>query len=370
MKKHSVPGIGLKYGLNVPEKKKTAPKGNISHLFGNDSAERSNGSQEKKLLGNTSTTISKSIFSKLDYDEQDANIYAYDEVYDTMKSKSIVLNEEKDEEEKKPKYIASLMKSAETRKLDLERSKQKLILREREAENGKFGDKEKFVTQAYKDQLETFKRMEEMDRKKESEELSNPHAMASFYSNVLEESEKAKMAAINVKLSTKSTKNNSREQESEDNDIDSKELISAARARGEDVILNIDSQVVDKRQLLVSGLNIPTKKQHYNATSKKSSSSSSRYDQKKQHRYNDENYKNEGRKTDRYKNQSEKHRYENPTSKYNLEKNEIKDTKNLVESDEVKLIEQKLKRKNNEDSISAAKQRYLERKKKQLDGNV
>ena len=42
---------------------------------------------------------------------------------------------------------------------------------EREREGDEFADKEAFVTQAYKDQMEEVRRAEEEERKREGEEL-------------------------------------------------------------------------------------------------------------------------------------------------------------------------------------------------------
>jgi coiled-coil domain-containing protein 55 len=59
------------------------------------------------------------------------------------------------------------LNSAVTRKLDYVRAEEKLIQREREAEGDEFADKEKFVTQAYKDQMAEVRRAEEEEKKRE-----------------------------------------------------------------------------------------------------------------------------------------------------------------------------------------------------------
>ena len=56
------------------------------------------------------------------------------------------------------------------------RAEEKMIQREREAEGDEFKDKEQFVTQAYKDQMEEVRRAEEEEKKREGEcELLIPH---------------------------------------------------------------------------------------------------------------------------------------------------------------------------------------------------
>jgi coiled-coil domain-containing protein 55 len=62
-----------------------------------------------------------------------------------------------------------LLTSAATRKLDHLRAEEKMMQREREAEGDMFKDKESFVTQAYKDQMEEVRKAEEEEKKREGE---------------------------------------------------------------------------------------------------------------------------------------------------------------------------------------------------------
>lgn len=87
---------------------------------------------------------------------EDATVYQYDEVYDLMEEKKKENEQHKSSGgnnnasgEKKSKYINKLMKSAEMRKLENERRKERKVLKERENEGGEFDDKEEFVTSAY-----------------------------------------------------------------------------------------------------------------------------------------------------------------------------------------------------------------------------
>lgn len=75
-----------------------------------------------------------------------------------------------------PKYMKNLLASAATRKLDHLRAEDKMIQREREAEGNEFADKEKFVTQAYKDQMAEVRRAEEEEKRREGK-----YSVASFY---------------------------------------------------------------------------------------------------------------------------------------------------------------------------------------------
>lgn len=50
--------------------------------------------------------------------------------------------------------------------MDHLRAEEKMMQREREMEGDEFADKEKFVTQAYKDQMEEVRRAEEEEKKR------------------------------------------------------------------------------------------------------------------------------------------------------------------------------------------------------------
>jgi coiled-coil domain-containing protein 55 len=56
--------------------------------------------------------------------------------------------------------MKNLLDTAATRRLDHLRAEEKMMQREREAEGDEFADKEKFVTQAYKDQMAEVRRAE------------------------------------------------------------------------------------------------------------------------------------------------------------------------------------------------------------------
>jgi len=101
--------------------------------------------------------------------EVDSSIYDYDGVWEDMKAvdrrKKKV--EELDAIERKPKYMESLLASAEVRKRDQLRAKEKMLQKEREEEGEEFKDKEMFVTEAYKKQQEELKKLEEEERIRE-----------------------------------------------------------------------------------------------------------------------------------------------------------------------------------------------------------
>ena len=74
--------------------------------------------------------------------EEDATVFEYDAVYDDMKNtKEEITQSKKDRDAKKPKYMASLLVTAEKRNQLNERRMERKVQKERDAENGEFDDK-------------------------------------------------------------------------------------------------------------------------------------------------------------------------------------------------------------------------------------
>lgn len=94
--------------------------------------------------------------------EEDPSVFAYDEVYDNMKSEATGGGQGK--EERKPKYMANLMKSADLRKREKERREEKMVQKEREQEGDEFRDKEAFVTTAYKEKMKELRETEAREK--------------------------------------------------------------------------------------------------------------------------------------------------------------------------------------------------------------
>ncbi|KAG5981598.1 hypothetical protein E4U55_002775 [Claviceps digitariae] len=202
--------------------------------------------------------------------ELDSSVYEYDSVYDSLKPKK---NEAaKEDVERKPKYMKSLLQAAEVRKRDALIAEEKKIAREREAEGDEFADKEKFVTEAYRKQQEENKRLEEEEKRREEEEARKNEGtgMSAFYKKLLDRDE-ARHTEI-VKAAAEKVKQGSRTENGQhgdgDDDGDDKtdpekseaDLARELNERGASVAVNEDGQVVDKRQLLKGGLNVSAKK--------------------------------------------------------------------------------------------------------------
>ena len=74
----------------------------------------------------------------------------------------------------KPKYIHTLLKTAEQRKKEYEKHIERQVQKEREAEKGQFEDKETFVTSAYRKKMQEM--AEEEEREKRQAELEGKYS--------------------------------------------------------------------------------------------------------------------------------------------------------------------------------------------------
>lgn len=160
--------------------------------------------QEKPLYPARSSGHVQSVLNKAL--EEDPNVFAYDEVYDDIKGKKEV----KDTKKSVPKYMNSLMKSAELRKREQERREERKIQKEREEEGDQFADKEAFITPAYKEKLEELKRTEEREKKEEAFEaaldVTKQRDLSGFYRHLLNQSvgeEKVSLHSISDRFEEK-----------------------------------------------------------------------------------------------------------------------------------------------------------------------
>ncbi len=191
----------------------------------------------------------------------DLTMYDYDAVYDSFQASK--KNPSQDSKAGVPKYMTNLLKSADVRKRDQLRAKERLLQKEREAEGDEFSDKEKFVTGAYKAQQEEIRRLEEEEATREAAEEKKRRrggGMTGFYKDLLKKDEER---SIEISKAAKEAAANPRaEDEIEETAAETTEAKSAAQvaaelnARGAKVAINDEGEVVDKRQLLSAGLNV------------------------------------------------------------------------------------------------------------------
>ncbi|GAV58945.1 DUF2040 domain-containing protein [Cephalotus follicularis] len=119
--------------------------------------------------------------------EEDPSVFDYDGVFDEMKQK-IVKPRVVDRQEKKPKYIQTLIKKAEERQREHEIVYEKKLAKERSKEDHLYADKDKYVTSAYKKKLaEQAKWMEEerlRQLREDKDDVTKKSDLSDFYFNL------------------------------------------------------------------------------------------------------------------------------------------------------------------------------------------
>ena len=189
----------------------------------------------------------------------DSTMYDYDAVYDSFHASK---KQSEDSKTSVPRYMTNLLKSAEVRKRDQLRAKERLLQKEREAEGDEFADKEKFVTGAYKAQQEEIRRLEEEEAAREAAEEEKRRkggGMTGFYKDLLRKDEQrsVEISRAAEEAATRPKVENEIEVEAEERST--AQVAAELNARGANVAINDEGEVVDKRQLLSAGLNVVAK---------------------------------------------------------------------------------------------------------------
>ena len=124
----------------------------------------------------------------------DPSIYDYDGVYDRMKEderkKISARSGLSNTNHAKPgaRYIGSLKQAAKVREREFDRVYERQLLKEQEQDKDTYGDTERFVTAAYKKQLQESRKWDAEDRRMDEVEertSAQTSGMAGFYSNLL-----------------------------------------------------------------------------------------------------------------------------------------------------------------------------------------
>ena len=106
--------------------------------------------------------------------KEDPNIFAYDDALtDIEKGREATLREEHGEKiERKSRYIAQLKEAADFRKREQDITYERRLMKEREKEDELYGEKEKFITSAYRKKLEEDEKWkkEELERERREKE--------------------------------------------------------------------------------------------------------------------------------------------------------------------------------------------------------
>ena len=283
----------------------------------------------------------------------DASIYDYDNAYDTFSTTSKAKNTSSaNAASSGPKYMTTLLSSAEVRKRDQLRAKERLLQKEREAEGDEFADHEKFVTGAYKQQQEELRRMEEEEAKPEAEEEERRKkggGMRGFYEGILKREEQ-RQTEIEKAVEEKATRGPTEKTEDEDSKEKSDAQIAAElNKRGAHIAINDEGAVVDKRDLLSAGLNVAKKPKPTDASKEGKRISIA----EKPGDWFRSNAANSARENQR----------ERQTRMMAAQLEEMQQKQAQEEETERQEAEKKVASKVTEDKVMGAKERYLARKK-------
>lgn len=282
----------------------------------------------------------------------DTSVYDYDGVYETFTADK----EKKDASSNGstvPKYMTNLLASAEVRKRDQLRAKEKALQKEREAEGDEFADKEKFVTGAYKKQQEEIRRMEEEEKQREEleeERRRKGAGMTAFHKDLLRKDDE-RQRAVEEATKAAQAQNAGAGGHIASKFDDEEEVSEVKRAEelnkhGANVVVNDDGEIVDKRQLLVAGLNVAPRKQSPNTTAGTVPSA-------KPQEWHRSTKQQDARMAQR----------ERQSRMMEQQLEQIAADQREAELAEQKKLEEKNKSKLTEDAKLSAKERYLQRKK-------
>ncbi|KAK5451799.1 hypothetical protein LTS15_008059 [Exophiala xenobiotica] len=281
----------------------------------------------------------------------DASVYDYDAAYDTFHT----VKEKKsstDGQEAGPKYMGSLLQSAEVRKRDQLRAREKLLQREREAEGDEFADKEKFVTGAYKKQQEETRRLEEEEKKREEAEEERRRkggGMTAFHKQMLQKDEERMRIikeAEDEAASKRATTGVQADAEVEEEKSEAK-IAEELNRQGARIVVNDEGEIVDKRQLLSAGLNVAPKKPGKEADAPKKQDTTRAQEHWKSSKTQDARQGQRERQSRMVERQIE----------------EMTAKQKEAESEEGNSLQEKIKSKVTEADKMGAKERYLQRKK-------
>ncbi|KAG0168950.1 hypothetical protein DFQ28_011385 [Apophysomyces sp. BC1034] len=369
----------MKFGLNVPAKKKAQPTFNRHNAFTrqghqDDEVEEEEQVQEQSKAKSKShrTAINQQLSSlktaskKVSEEhtkalEEDPNIFDYDAVYDDLKNAERKQKEAmKTADTKNARYIQGLLEMAEIRKRDRLLAEEKKVAREREAEGDAFADKEAFTTDAYKKQKEELERIEAEERQRE-EQAAKKKTMTSFYRQVLDRKEASHLAfmkALEDKSSSPAVEEKQKQQEA-DEDL---KLAEQARREGKSVRLNASNEIVDKRELLGAGLNTKPKYGTFGSLALTDARIRDRqqeyeeYKRKKVEEYESKKYTGRHDERERLSREVERQMIEN-------RQKEREEQEQKQQEFEKKVAEKRT----TDESAMSARERYLARKKQKLE---
>ncbi|KAF5380956.1 hypothetical protein D9615_003978 [Tricholomella constricta] len=252
---------------------------------------------------------------------------------------------------------------------------------EREAEGDEFKDKEIFVTQAYKDQMEQVRKAEEEEKKREGKptvdfstsqgscifpELRKRQGaksvgMTHFYRKMLEESEQNHEATVAATQSSRiigpqgPMPNLTIVKPPDHMPLSDLELAKIAREEGKEVELNDDNQIVDKRDLLTAGLNLAAPNTRRLGMRPSNTQASNTGTETQAHR---------AVGTAASRKEINERRAREIRQQMDAEEDRLAREKQLAEEEAVRRT---VAKRNNETDVQSARERYLQRKRQRLE---
>ncbi|KAJ3194503.1 hypothetical protein HK101_002566 [Irineochytrium annulatum] len=302
--------------------------------------------------------------------EEDPNVFDYDASYDAMKLEEEARRRKREVGEdgedkrtsKKPKYVEGIFKAVVARKVYLEQAEEKKVQREREKEGDEFGDKEAFVTEAYKEKMRELRRLEEEERIREEKERASSADMSGFYRRMLEERERtSEMSLSKEEIEALAEEKRIREMEEKRE----KEGILREALESGQVKLNASDEIVDKRGLLRGGLNVSGAKKRDLEREREEEERAKREFERK--RREEEEKERERRREEQERRKAKEAAARRLVAEAVRQDEEERERKKMEEEERLKELAKLMQKKASEETVSDAKRRYLERKKKEAE---
>ena len=355
----------LKFGLNVTKKQGSkisfslGRKKTSTLLSSQDDDEEPIDDKDHIQVANSQIKAIQSVQDKVTEElqkkalEECPTVFDYDAVYDGLKRKEWEKKKERDGEDgvrKKARYIEGLLKASNKRKIELERAEERRIQRERDLEGEEFGDKEMFVTDAYRKRQEELRKMEEEEKRKEEEESNSAGKnMSGFYRDLLNQRERDAIDLNDIGNDTHSDLETQRAIEEEE-----RRQVKTAVASGA-IQTNDSDEIVDKRQLLAGGLNMTARAVHKRTVEEEQQRTIQRQQEEEKRILRDE----EARRLKAQ--QAERNRQH-----IQQQQQEAQQRLKQAKEQEMVLALQNAQSKVSESQVSEARLRYLARKKKMM----
>ena len=179
-----------KFGLQKP---KQAARPTSNSVFGDAAVEDSlDVSEELERMRQSKAARAAAEAEHQAAISQDASIFDYDGAYDAMqeqRKQARELTVGKSAQQKSAKYIGTIMEAHKEREIENDKIFERKLVKEAEAEAHLYGDKEKFITAAYRKKMQAREQFEAEQKAKEAkeerEDVTKRKDLSHFYSNLL-----------------------------------------------------------------------------------------------------------------------------------------------------------------------------------------